>query len=1209
MAGNSISSLLGAGLTWNPVANKINVVTAPVTSVVGRIGDIKLTPGDITNFAAGVLAATPVRSVNGYTGDVQIAIPTRLSQLSNDAGYLQVVPRATPTVVGGIKVGAGLTIAVDGTVSVSPGALPVPLATPVTIGGVRIGDGLLIDGNGILSVNQTLATQATAGVVKIGSGLSVGLDGTISTTPYVYPNATSTQPGLVRPGPGLAVDLTGMLTVTQQINYAMSTLTSAGAVSNSDYVGVSVGGADQKLSISTLFGMVQAALSGISPTGPAVYQVYQRDTVTGGVYGLGSGYVQFAMTSLFQLSNLQYRLVDASNTANVLVDWTNVGSTVAAGTSTISVNIPASNYVYTIDFGVNGYKVAGVNNPFSIGTVIAVAGSSLAGDFLQPFSNDTATTLTSLGYTASGSGTGTPIAATGYEYASWQADNLNPTWGLPSLTATDSTVQPYHSAGAAEFLRLMVAKTGVPCALVGHAVAGSTIASWVPPGSALNSGAAGANWAQLKAILQAGAKKIGGFVWLQGDQDAIAATDPSAYETALKYLINDATNGIASLCSAPLGAPWAGSFKRIIGSIPSVVISDGTRGTAGHIEAIRAAALAVVETDSNAVAVPAMDLYPLFSDQIHVTQQGMMRLGRAIYRAYAGAIGLLGSNSYPVIVSAEKDQGATAIINLTVALSGSATALEVWSADVNGNWTINANAKVAANQFSVYTTATPFDASGNLTATPLALDATTPLTIDAASGGQVKMHLKLAATQADTVPLYVFYRLPFDTNGVSGTAATIITDNSADNDGVPVGRQLSMVQAGFSSASPSSVSRMITSPAPNTNAPGQVTGLDTSSIPTATTLSVSWTAPIGLVTDYTVSYATNIAGPWTVASNAVPTGTYNYTITGLTQQTEYYITVQAYNGSAGGPVSAIYGPIGTPQATWPVAYPMDNLVTASKASLVAVWSLRKLSASYAGKAVQANNLHTAATQDIGFSGVSLDEGTLVTFSTAATSPQDVVATLWYDQSGNGHNLAPYTVAGGKSAYLCTAANSIPFLNVPNHTVPAMQFFSTLGSAMSAAVDLTGSAMTVVAAVQPSNPEANNTVMASYISTGHTSATDNTASAEIITMATAPHVEAKANGADLSGADVTLGVPLVVASVFDGTNHTLTVNGTASTSVPYVPAFGSGHFSVGAAADGTLYAQNPFDGMVSEVWVFKGIISDLPQLLLDMQNYWTQGIGF
>ena len=58
---------------------------------------------------------------------------------------------ASPTVLGGIKVGANLSIDVDGVLSANPGSYTLPTADATTLGGIKVGSGLSIDGNGVLT--------------------------------------------------------------------------------------------------------------------------------------------------------------------------------------------------------------------------------------------------------------------------------------------------------------------------------------------------------------------------------------------------------------------------------------------------------------------------------------------------------------------------------------------------------------------------------------------------------------------------------------------------------------------------------------------------------------------------------------------------------------------------------------------------------------------------------------------------------------------------------------------------------------------------------------------------------------------------------------------------------------------------------------------------------------------------------------------------
>jgi len=61
------------------------------------------------------------------------------------------LPIASPTILGGFKVGANLSIDVDGVLSANPGAYTLPTADATTLGGIKVGSGLSIDGNGVLT--------------------------------------------------------------------------------------------------------------------------------------------------------------------------------------------------------------------------------------------------------------------------------------------------------------------------------------------------------------------------------------------------------------------------------------------------------------------------------------------------------------------------------------------------------------------------------------------------------------------------------------------------------------------------------------------------------------------------------------------------------------------------------------------------------------------------------------------------------------------------------------------------------------------------------------------------------------------------------------------------------------------------------------------------------------------------------------------------
>jgi hypothetical protein len=87
-----------------------------------------------------VLAADPANPL-------QAATKQYVDGKFSSAGY--VLPVASGTVLGGVKVGTGLTAAADGTLSAA--AAPLTPATATVLGGIKVGSGLAVTADGTLS--------------------------------------------------------------------------------------------------------------------------------------------------------------------------------------------------------------------------------------------------------------------------------------------------------------------------------------------------------------------------------------------------------------------------------------------------------------------------------------------------------------------------------------------------------------------------------------------------------------------------------------------------------------------------------------------------------------------------------------------------------------------------------------------------------------------------------------------------------------------------------------------------------------------------------------------------------------------------------------------------------------------------------------------------------------------------------------------------
>lgn len=133
-------------------------------------------------------------------------------------------PIATATVLGQVKIGANVNVAGDGTISVT---LPVA-ATAGAIGLVKPGTGLTVAADGTLNAAAAaIATTTTLGNVKVGAGLTVAGDGTLAATATNYGPATTLALGVVKVGSGLAVAGDGTLSASAA---ALATTTTVGVV-------------------------------------------------------------------------------------------------------------------------------------------------------------------------------------------------------------------------------------------------------------------------------------------------------------------------------------------------------------------------------------------------------------------------------------------------------------------------------------------------------------------------------------------------------------------------------------------------------------------------------------------------------------------------------------------------------------------------------------------------------------------------------------------------------------------------------------------------------------------------------------------------------------------------------------------------------------------------------------------------------------------
>lgn len=121
------------------------------------------------------------------------------------AGSDYELPVASSDTLGGIKVGANLSITGEGVLSANASQYELPIASSSTLGGIKISSDFTIDEDGTLHAASSggsgyvlpVATASTLGGVKQGTNVTITSDGTLNATDTTYSVATSSQDGLM----------------------------------------------------------------------------------------------------------------------------------------------------------------------------------------------------------------------------------------------------------------------------------------------------------------------------------------------------------------------------------------------------------------------------------------------------------------------------------------------------------------------------------------------------------------------------------------------------------------------------------------------------------------------------------------------------------------------------------------------------------------------------------------------------------------------------------------------------------------------------------------------------------------------------------------------------------------------------------------------------------------------------------------------------
>lgn len=288
-----VDKVNGKGLSTNDYTttekNKLEGIETGATKTIvdATIGSTSTNP--VQNKAVYASLNNKVDKVSGKglsTNDYTTTEKTKLSGIEDNANNY-VLPIASASALGGIKVGDNLTIGSDGKLSAVQGTYTLPTASASILGGIKVGTNLSINGSGVLSATDTTYSPATTS----SNGLMTSADKTkldgieAQANKYVHPSHTSKSSGLYK----VTVDSLGHVTAAtsvaksditalgipaQDTTYNNATTSTAGLMSAADKTKL------DGIDVSTIYkykGSV-ATVSDLPSSGVSVGDVYNVET-------------------------------------------------------------------------------------------------------------------------------------------------------------------------------------------------------------------------------------------------------------------------------------------------------------------------------------------------------------------------------------------------------------------------------------------------------------------------------------------------------------------------------------------------------------------------------------------------------------------------------------------------------------------------------------------------------------------------------------------------------------------------------------------------------------------------------------------------------------------------------------------------------------------------------------------------------------------
>ena len=636
---------------------------------------------------------------------------------------------------------------------------------------------------------------------------------------------------------------------------------------------------------------------------PPANIVFQADTISGGVFGLGQGLCTFQLLSNLAFPGLQYRIRNSINGAT-LINWSNVASALPGGgfpqgQFSVQIELPATpnngTVILVIDFAPNGdtANISSTTVPIYCGDVDILWGQSIGTDWLSPqynglnvYPQDLNTGLATYGVSPSS------LPQSCFVCAGYENINLTPAFGVPGQSSLK-----YPSAGAFEWLRIMSGNTGRSRALVGYCYGGTAIASWQAGGTYMN---------QLFAICATNAPKAGCIIGIIGNQDAIQGTSTATFQQAKQASFQTIQAAILS----PSGAPWNGNqFLLIAGAVAQPYTSGNTAAgnvysTPANLEQIRQADINLQQQyQTTSVVVDLTDDWGIsgyYLDSsgrlVHPRQDGMMQISRQASRKLLGLMGLTATAYGPSLVSAFRASGSPVVSVVGTYGAGSTSVAGYLQIGTSAQGT--PTAAELANLFTVtgyplaYSGSAPYEPSNAYTLSAASI------TNNAPSAGTFTVSGTLTTTPADTVALTASYQLPWALDGATNQIACGIYDNSnAVGSLVPYGMGLNL-----------GPTRLLSVPSPASILPPNALTAFAETVTTSTSLFFTLTPSTlgGTVSDYVFQARVHGTTPWSITETLSATGSaQTLPVRSLAANTNYDVQVTPGNANGIGPTSSI----------------------------------------------------------------------------------------------------------------------------------------------------------------------------------------------------------------------------------------------------------------------------------------------------------------